>query len=135
MEKYVYPCSPKYFNVVEHFEKRNDLVCRRLSKAQKGDLVYIYVGSPFMELKYRCIVEIPSVDDDTLQQHDYATLGNTYARLDYMLLKLDHVYPPKQMPLERLKKNGLGQVQRMARVNDTLAAFIDYNEQIEKDSV
>lgn len=130
IEHWIIPCNVKKFNIIEHFKLNSEVVWKNSFTIHKGDVVYIYVGSPYGEIRYKCEVISDQVDDDLLQQNSYAivtkTTNNYFSKkIKYIQLKLLKEYPEKKLPLSTLKENGLGQVQIQARTDRNLQRYLD----------
>lgn len=130
MEHWIVPCNIKYFNIIEHFSKSDTVVWKNSFTIRPGDVVYIYVGAPYGEIKYRCSVVTDTVDEDTLAQNSYAIPtkpSNNYfsKKVKYIIMKNEGRFPDKTLTLEAMRDHGLGQVQIQARTDRRLQAFID----------
>lgn len=126
MENWIVPCSVKFFDVVKHFENTNTIVWRRVSALKKDDIVYLYLGAPFSEVKYKCHVIDDDVPEDIVEQNPYAIKKSDSLRKSrYMQLELDYTYEDKALSLAKLREHGLGQTQTQARTDRRLQAFIE----------
>lgn len=130
MNHWIIPCSPKYFDVVEHFNKSDMIVWKRSSAIEIGDVVYIYVGKPYGQIKYKCTVVDDRVNKDTLSSNSYAILSRFEDNVRYVQLKKESEYANGILLLNDLKCHGVGQVQRQARAYKTT---IEYIAQFEKE--
>jgi len=133
IESWIVPCNIKHFDLISHFENTDTVVWKNSFSIKNGDVVYIYVGAPISEIRYRCTVISDSVSDELLDENKYAIVkktGNNYfsKKIKYVQLKKEVEYPDNLLPLEQLRKNGLGQVQIQARVDRKLKLFIDSQE-------
>jgi len=72
VNSWIVPCNLKYFDVVSHFKTSKKVVWKNISSVQPGDFVYIYLGVPFKEIRYKCLVLCENVSSDVLQQNGYA---------------------------------------------------------------
>ena len=130
IESWVVPCNIKHFDLISHFEKSDTVVWKNSFTIKQGDTVYIYVGAPISEIRYRCTVISDSVPDEILAKNEYAIVektGNNYfsKKIKYVQLKRVVAYPEKLFVLEDLRKNGLGQVQIQARADRKLKVYLD----------
>lgn len=55
-KEWVYPANPRYFDLDHGFSVSDQLYWKQSSKVRVGDLVYLYYGMPFGELRYLCEV-------------------------------------------------------------------------------
>lgn len=128
MDKWIIPCSVKYFDVTQHFSNHDNVVWKRSSAIKTGDVVYIYVGKPYSEIKYRCRVINENVDDETLKNNEYAITSSGLERYKYIQMELEESYPDGMLGFYDLKEHGLSQVQKQARVYKELAEYIESKE-------
>ena len=96
IECWVVPCNIKHFDLVSHFEKSDTVVWKNSFTIKQGDTVYIYIGSPISEIRYRCTVISDSVTDEVLAENRYAIVektGNNYfsKKVKYVQLRKEVV--------------------------------------------
>lgn len=132
-EKWIIPCNIKKFNVIEHFKNNEEVVWKNSFTIRTGDIVYIYLGAPYSEIRYRCVVISDTVSEEILQKNEYAIQSrssNNYfsKKIKYIQLKLENEFPADFLKLEKLKMHGLGQVQIQARVSRNLLMYIEDKE-------
>ena len=130
VEKWIVPCNIKFFDLISHFRNNKYVVWRNAFTIKKDDIVYIYVGAPYKEIKYKCIVVSDNVNEQLLREHSYAIpkvkSNNYYSKKEkYMELQLLCEYQEGLFSLEELKAHGLGQVQLQARTNRNVQKFLD----------
>ena len=128
VEKWIIPCSPKFFDVVDHFENNTRIVWKRSSSIHKDDIVYIYVGKPYGEIKYRCHVIDENVSEEIVKENQYAVPKASAENYKYLMLELDYSYPAGTFDFQTLKAHGLGQVQKQARIYKDLIEYINIKE-------
>lgn len=125
-ENWVVPCSVKFYDVVGHLRDRDTIVWRKVSALKEGDIVYLYLGSPYSEIKYKCHIIDDNIDEATLKENAYAIKkSDSHRKYRYIKLKLDYTYPDGLLSLEKLREHGLGQTQTQARTDRRLQAFIN----------
>ncbi len=125
-ENWIVPCSVKYYDVVSHLKEKKTIVWRKVSALKEGDTVYLYLGAPYSEIKFKCHIINDNVDEETVAQNAYAIKKTDRPHKDrYLLLELDYVYPDGELSLEKLRAHGLGQTQTQARTDRKLQAFIN----------
>ena len=93
------------------------------------DIVYIYIGRPYSEIRYKCRVINDCVSEELLQANSYAISkiksNNYYSKKEkYMQLECVCEYPEGFLTLEKLRDHGLGQVQIQARADRKVRAFL-----------
>ena len=129
IENWLVPCNVKVYDVRKHFENNDTIVWRNAFSIRQGDIVYLYVGKPFCEILYRCLVLSDEVPPEILEKNTYAIpkkpIKNYYSKKEkYLILKLEREFPHGTFPLTDLREHGLGQVQLQARLSRQLKAFI-----------
>jgi len=136
VENWIVPCSVKFYDVVDHFKKQDTIIWRKVSALKTGDIVYLYIGKPYSEIKYRCHIVNDNVDDEILMKNTYAIRKtNSVRKYFYFELKLDYTYPKGVLSLEKLREHGLGQTQTQARTDRKLQAYLDSINKSIKESV
>ena len=128
-EHWIIPCNVKVFNVIEHFKDKKTVIWKNSFTIKKGDVAYIYLGSPYSEIRYKCKVINDEIDDQTLRMNSYAIpakKSNNYFSKKEKYVELEYIccFPEKTFPLNDLRENGLGQVQIQARTDRRLQAYI-----------
>lgn len=119
-------CNPSYYDVIGAFNELERIEWKQSVNIKAGDIVYIYVGNPFKEIKYKCIatkVDLNSAEriDDSkfiLDDSNYKNYGR------YMELKLLTKYNDQQYPFIEIRKNGLNSVQGPSWVSNKLENYI-----------
>jgi len=132
-EHWIIPCSVKVYDIIEHFKKQNLVVWKNSFTIRKGDIAYIYIGSPHSEIKFKCEVVSDSVDEKLLSENEYAIpakkSNNYFSKKEkYIQMKLITEYPNGTFKLEDLREHGLGQVQIQARTDSRLQQYINEKE-------
>ena len=124
-ENWIIPCNAKYFNVIERFEAYNWAIWKKANRGiSVGDIAYIYVGSPYSQILYRCVVVDDNVDKEIVAENKYAIQKEGLDDIDYIKLELKDSFAPGTLSLQNLKKHGLGQVQTQARADRRLTAYL-----------
>lgn len=124
--EWIISCNPSYYDLVGAFNKFKEIEWKQSVNINVGDIVYIYVGKPFKEIKYRCIakkVDLNSagrIDDSELMLDNINY--NNYER--YMNLSILIKYENQQYPLSKIKEQGLKSVQGSSRVTKELHNYI-----------
>lgn len=133
-ETWVIPCNIKYFDVISHFKENKRVVWKNSFSIHKGDIVYLYLSSPYGEIRYKCIVINDSVDEEVLKTNSYAIpikKTNSYFSQKEKYIEIEYVceFPEGTFTLSKLKEHGLGQIQIQARANRKLQQYIDLCEE------
>lgn len=127
-ETWVFPCNVRFFDIFEHFAKSNTVVWKKRSSVHTGDEVYIYIGAPYKEIRFKCHVIADEVPEDVVQENSYAIPKNADGKLHYVELELDQTFDEGRYTYELLKENDLGQVQIPARASRRLRSFLERGE-------
>lgn len=53
-KEWIVPANPAYFDIDHAFSVRDTIYWKQSSKVMPGDLVYIYYGKPYAEIRYLC---------------------------------------------------------------------------------
>lgn len=130
MENWIIPCNVRFFDIEKHFEQCNIVVWKKDSNSIKlGDNVYLYLGAPYSQILYKCVVSNIDVSEDIVEKNSYAIRADAkHKKQKYMELKLIKKYEKDTFSYTVLKENGLGQVQKQARTDRKLQAFISMRD-------
>lgn len=124
MNSWGIPCNLKYFDVIEWFKNNETVVWKRGNRSMSvGDEVYIYIGIPNKEIKYKCEIIDVAVDSATLAENKYATIGDYEHNHKYMKLKKVHEYE-EGIDLETIKKCGTYLIRKQGRLDRKLENYI-----------
>ena len=126
MENWIIPCNIKFFDIQEHFKNSNKVVWKNDSSIKMGDCAYLYLGAPMSQIKYKCTVLDADVSEEVINSNTYAIRGDDKykKRQRYMLLELVEEFDDGKFPFSTLREKGLGQVQKQARVDRSLRAYL-----------
>lgn len=124
--EWIIPCNPSQYDVIGAFNELKKIEWKQSANIEKDDIIYIYVGKPFKEIKYKCIareVNLTSagrIDDSKfiLDDSNYKNYGR------YMELDLRAKYEEQQYSLSEIKQHGLKSVQGPSRVREELSNYI-----------
>ena len=53
-DAWLIPANPKFFDIIKAFQEQDIITWKQSSNINVGDLVYIYVGSPYSAILYQC---------------------------------------------------------------------------------
>ena len=133
-ENWIIPCNIKVFDVISHFKTNKRVVWKNAFTIRKGDIAYLYLGRPYGEIRYKCMVVNDAVDEELLQANAYAIPAkkwNYYFSKKEKYIEMEYVreFPEGMLTLEKLREHGLGQVQIQARTDRKLQQFINECEE------
>ena len=125
MEKWLIPCNLNNYDILGAFKKYDEIEWKQSTNIQVGDIVYIYVSSPYSSIKYETKaieVDIPEAknqdDEFQIDTAPYADYGR------YMNLKLLRTLGDDAIPLKALKTYGIKTVQGPRKITDEMHSFI-----------
>ena len=55
-ERWIIPANPKYYDIINCFNNKNEIIWKQSSNINVNDLVYIYVTNPYAKIMYKCKV-------------------------------------------------------------------------------
>ena len=128
MKSWLLPCNPKYYDIKGVYENLKTVDWKQsVSKAEVGDLAYIYVSAPIGAVAYKCEVvavnkAVPTVDDRRfhINAKAYAEYGK------YMELKFIGSYDREELGFAALGEHGLkGRVQCQRSIDGELKDYIE----------
>ena len=128
-ENWIIPCNIKVFDVISHFKTNKRVVWKNAFTIHKGDIAYLYLGRPYGEIRYKCVVINDVVAEDLLKANSYAIPAkkwNNYFSKKEKYIEMEYLceFPEGMLTLEKLREHGLGQVQIQARTDRKVQQFI-----------
>lgn len=78
MEKWIIPCNPNYYDVLEAFNEFDNINWKQSIDIQVGDTVYIYVSKPVRAIKIEAMAVKVDLDKPTINDHNYVIDGSRY---------------------------------------------------------
>ena len=128
MNYWIMPCNLKVFDIIQHVNKNNIVVWKKLIRAKEGDIVYIYVGMPVQKIMYKGIVRNIKVGEELLKQHSYAKVNN-FDNNTYMEIEIAKEYKDG-ITLKKLQELGMIMVRKQTRLYGNVLEYItNYDEQ------
>lgn len=129
MTNWIISCNLKQYNLIGAFSEFDVIEWKQSVNFNVGDIIYIYISHPIMELKYKCIVEAKDIANRDQKDIKYVAEVNTYE--DYgryvRLRKLISFIKP--ISANDLSQYGLnGRIQGPRRVEGSLLEFITNKE-------
>lgn len=100
--EWIIPSNPKYFDIINCFNEQNTLLWKQSSNMHVGDIVYIYVGSPYSCLLYQCKVLEVNIP------YNYKDANLTMSKV--MNLKLLKRYKEDEFTFKKLQEYGVNAI-------------------------
>lgn len=113
VNSWVIPANIKIFDIIEYFNHNDEIDWHQSIKAEVNDYVYIYVGSPYSAIMYKCIVT----------KINFLGYGK-YRMENCMHLKLISKFESDEYPLDFLKKCGLTNIRFARRIPNILSNYL-----------
>ena len=102
VNEWLVPANPKYYDIINCFNKEDTIIYKQSSNINKNDIVYIYVGSPYSKIYYKCLV----IDADISYSFENKDLKINKVMKIKLLKKLDSF----NLTFDFLKQNGVNAV-------------------------
>lgn len=125
--EWIIPANPKYYDIISEFEYTDTVLWKQSNNIHVGDYVYLYVGSPYSSILYKCVateVQIP------YQYHD-SNLDMKYV----MRLQLIEKYKEGVYSFQILNQYGVRAVRGPRSMPKKLSAFIHGESHSEKEKM
>ena len=106
--EWIFPANPKYYDVIDAFEKEDKILWHETKGILKGDIVYIYVVKPYSSIMFKCEV----LETDISKNNDKRKI---------MRIKLLKKYKRDEFNIEKLKKLGVKSVRGPRRITKDLS--------------
>lgn len=129
MGYWLIPCNVKNFDIIHHFEINDTAFFKKNRALSIGDIVYIYVASPYSSVKYKGEVIRARVSPNDLPE-EYKSLrfdSGTFVEVRKIYTFMDNV-----LTRDKLKENGVGQVVNQQSISGkTLDYFLSVEKRLE----
>lgn len=99
LAEWIIPANPKYYDMLTCFDATDTIIWKQSSNIKVNDIVYIYVGSPYSALFYKCQALEVNIS------YSYQTKDLTIKNV--MRIKLIKKYVHDEFPFARLKELGV----------------------------
>lgn len=120
IKKWIIPANPSYFDLDHAFTQRDVIFWKQTAKMQIGDIVYMYYGAPYSEIRYLCrvtAIDIPAdidgkvrikkmmkiqklyqykggkIDRKVLQKHDVVSVRGPRFIPEDLIEEINALYP------------------------------------------
>lgn len=99
VKDWIIPANPKYYDVIDTFEKSNIVTWKQSSDIHVGDMIYMYVAAPYSSILYKC--KAIEVDIPWQYSDDNVTVKTA------MTLELLEKYESGKWSFERIREFGV----------------------------
>ena len=127
MAEWAVSCNLKYYDVYGAFETLKILNWKQTSqKMEIGDIVYIYISAPEMEIRFKCRVNKTNLPTIEIDDSKFILSENNFEAFPrHMELELLEKYPTGTITKEDLHNHGLkGNIMRPRRLDGELLEYI-----------
>jgi len=115
-KEWIIPANATYFDVVEYFNTNKEVLWKQSSNIKVGDIVYVYLSSPYSALMYK--TKATRVNEDYFstrrQKHDKA-----------MYLEVLKFYPKDKYTFKRLNELGVKAIRGPRHITEDLKKELD----------
>ncbi len=111
-DSWIVPANPKYYDIVEAFNKNEEIIWKQSTDIAIGDIIYMYVASPYSSVLYKCIateVNIPYEYKDKNVKMNYV-----------MKIKLEKKYDSNKYTKEYLESKGIRTIRGPRKINKAI---------------
>ena len=125
MTNWIISCNLKQYDLIGVFSEFDVIEWKQSVNFNVGDIIYIYISHPIMELRYKCIVEVKDITNRDQKDIKYVAEVNTYEDYGRYVRLRKLVSFKKPVNANDLSQNGLnGRIQGPRRVEGSLLEFI-----------
>lgn len=111
------------------FSKFGYIDWRTKCKLEIGDIVYLYLSKPVMEIRYKAIAtKINMLEEDISDDREFwvnSIIYNKSKNIPCIRMKLLKEYDDCRLSYRKLMMNGLGTAQGTHRINEVLSQYLD----------
>lgn len=111
--EWIIPANPKYYDIVNAFNKTDTIIWKQSNNIWAGDIVYLYVAAPISAILYKC--EVLEVDIP------YEYKDKNVAMKKVMKIKLLKRYKQDEFTFEKLNKYGIKAIRGPRGLTDKLS--------------
>lgn len=111
--EWIVPANPKYYDIINAFNKTDTIIWKQSNNIWAGDIVYLYAAAPISAILYKCEVletDIP-----------YEYKDKNVAMKKVMKIKLLKRYKQDEFTFEKLNKYGIKWVRGPRGLTDILS--------------
>lgn len=113
IKEWIIPANIKYYDVINCFNDTDTIMWKQVGKIYIGDIAYLYVGSPYSCILYKC---------EVIEINIPYTYKSKELKMDkVMKLKLLKRYKKDEYPLEVLKKYGVTSIRGQRTITKELS--------------
>jgi len=100
--EWLIPANPKYYDIINCFNETDTIMWKQSNNIKIDDIVYIYVGSPYKAILYKCMVLEVNIP--------YEYKDNNLVIKKVMKMKLLKRFKPDEYSFARLNEFGINAI-------------------------
>ena len=109
-DEWILPANIKYFDVISYIDSMKIFSWKEPKSIKLNDIVYIYLGSPYSSIMYKCKVKELNIYNDLNDR--------------VMNLEMIEKFNTNKFPFKKLKEYGLNSVRSPRRIPTKLSEFL-----------
>lgn len=109
-DEWILPANIKYFDVISYIDSMKIFSWKEPKSIKLNDIVYIYLGSPYSAIMYKCKVKELNIYNDLNDR--------------VMNLEMIEKFNTNKFPFKKLKEYGLNSVRSPRRIPTKLSEFL-----------
>ena len=120
--EWIIPANPKYYDVIHCFDDTDTIYWKQSNSIQVGDIVYLYVASPYSAILYQC--EVLEVDIP----YDYSDEKLSMSKV--MQIRLQKSFGQEEYSFEQLKEYGVNAIRGPRSMPEKLSKAIHQEKNV-----
>lgn len=116
-DEWIVPANPKYYDIINCFSNTDVITWKQSSTIKVGDIVYLYVTSPYSAILYKCCVL------DTDIPYEYQDQNLSMKKV--MKIRLLKTYDKNQYTFEKLKEYGIKAIRGPRRISSAQSVALN----------
>lgn len=113
-EEWIIPANPKYYDIMNAFNEKKEIIWKQSSDIHINDIIYMYVAEPYSRIVFKCKateVNIP-----------YEYKDNNLSIKHVMKIKLIKKYNHEKYTFNYLKENGIKAIRGPRKINKEISS-------------
>ncbi len=111
------PANPKFYDIIDAFSKTDTMLWKQPGNIHVDDLVYLYMGSPYSAILYKC--KVTEIDIPYQYQDENLSMKKV------MKIKMIKQYQEDEYPFSKLKAYGVKAIRGPRHVPEVLEKIIN----------
>ena len=112
-EEWIVPANPKYYDVINCFNDKDEIIWKQSSNIHVNDIIYLYVADPYSKIMYKC----KTIEVNIPYEYKDKNVSMKYVMKIKLLKKLEN----KDYTFEYLNKLGIKAVRGPRKINKNIS--------------